>query len=317
MTVKLKVSAAAALLLLLFGSFSQLTFAKSLVDSIGIDRKGEKVYVLHRVEPKQTLFSILKRYGSSLSEYRTENPNVAEAVKVDEVIRVPFHGKMPATHTVVAKTEIPSAPVGGSAEHTVVSESGIHKVVGKEGLYGLSLKYKVTMAEVRKWNGLTTDVLHEGQMLYMSEAAFERSKKTGTVSTQPAPTPVPTKPEPEKELPKPLPKPVEPEKVPEKEEAKPATPIIKNVVEKGIAEVIDVEDNSSKYLALHRSAAIGTMITVKNENNGQIVYVKVIGKLPEAAIAEHVIIRLSPKAFEKLSPNDPKKVRAEISYVAQ
>jgi LysM repeat protein len=247
---------AAALLLILVGSFSEKTQAKSLVDSVGIDRKGDKVYVLHKVEPKQTLFSILKRYGSNLTEYRTENPNIDEAVKTDQIIRVPFHGKMVERKVAVSPKPEPATP------GPVVSENGVHHVVGKEGLYGLSLRYKVTMAEVRKWNGLTQDALHEGQVLIMSEAAYERSKKTGVQPSNPAPTPAPTpaphKPEPEKEtpkpeLPKPLPKPIEPEKVPEKvvekEEPKVVTPspAAKNVVEKGIAEVIDVEDNSSIF----------------------------------------------------------------------
>jgi uncharacterized membrane protein len=89
---------------------------------------------------------------------------------------------------------------------------------------------------------------------------------------------------------------------------------IKKKIETGIAELIDVPDNSGKFLALHRTAPIGTLVLVKNLTNNQSIWVKVIGRLPGGD--SKVIIKLSPKAFEKLNAVD-KRVRAEISYLLQ
>ena len=89
---------------------------------------------------------------------------------------------------------------------------------------------------------------------------------------------------------------------------------IKKKIETGIAELIDVPDNSGKFLALHRTAPIGTLVLVKNLTNNQSIWVKVIGRLPNGD--SKVIIKLSPKAFEKLNAVD-KRVRAEISYLLQ
>jgi hypothetical protein len=89
---------------------------------------------------------------------------------------------------------------------------------------------------------------------------------------------------------------------------------IKKKIETGIAELIDVPDNSGKFLALHKTAPIGTLVLVKNLTNNQSIWVKVIGRLPNSDAK--VIIKLSPKAFEKLNAVD-KRVRAEISYLLQ
>ena len=85
-------------------------------------------------------------------------------------------------------------------------------------------------------------------------------------------------------------------------------------IETGMAELIDVPDNSGKYLALHKSAPIGTLVLVKNLANGQSIWVKVIGRLPNTD--SKLIIKLSPKAFERLNAVD-KRIRAEISYLVQ
>lgn len=160
------------------------------------------------------------------------------------------------------------------------------------------------MAELRKWNNLTSDRLQEGQRLIVSDPSGSKSTiavdktsllpaKTTVAATAPAAAPAPVSEAPAKE------------KGPED---------IKKKIETGIAELIDVPDNSGKFLALHRTAPIGTLVLVKNLTNNQSIWVKVIGRLPGGD--SKVIIKLSPKAFEKLNAVD-KRVRAEISYLLQ
>ena len=74
-----------------------------------------------------------------------------------------------------------------------------------------------------------------------------------------------------------------------------------------------LKSKSGKYLALHKSAPIGTLIQVKNETNGASVWVKVIGRLPEVDQNQNIIIKLSPKAMARVSPVD-KRFRAKINY---
>ena len=82
----------------------------------------------------------------------------------------------------------------------------------------------------------------------------------------------------------------------------------------GFASSIDGMDDSDKYLALHKSASIGTIIFVKNQMNQSMVIVRVIGKLPDTGVNDKIDIRLSNIAFEKLNAKDL-IIPAELTYV--
>ena len=83
--------------------------------------------------------------------------------------------------------------------------------------------------------------------------------------------------------------------------------------EDGIGAVID-NSGTDKYLALHKTAPVGTIMEVKNMVNGQTVYVRVIGQLPDTGENDNVLVRLSPRAVAKLGTTDA-KFRVETSYV--
>ena len=78
--------------------------------------------------------------------------------------------------------------------------------------------------------------------------------------------------------------------------------------------MIDPKADTNKYLALHKSAPVGTIMQVKNAMNGQVVYVRVIGKLPETGANDKVIVRVSKKAYQKLGALDS-RFRVDVSYM--
>ena len=55
------------------------------------------------------------------------------------------------------------------------------------------------------------------------------------------------------------------------------------ILQTGLAELIEGTSGNRKYLALHRNAPVGTIMKVKNEMNNREVFVRVMGKLPETA----------------------------------
>lgn len=275
----------------------QLTTKASSLDSLGLKKENNKTFLLFKVGPKQSLFSILKRYNLSLSEFKTANADVQIPVKTGEIVYIPLHyldESYSLPKSVDDKTSNEKAT-------DTSKEAKIHIVAPKQGLLSVANLYKVTMAELRKWNNLKSDRLQEGQRLVVTDPAETNSTitvdKTNLLpaknETKNEPAPVPSVENPVKE------------KGPED---------IKKKIETGIAELIDVPDNSGKFLALHRTAPIGTLVLVKNLTNNQSIWVKVIGRLPNGD--SKVIIKLSPKAFEKLNAVD-KRVRAEISYLLQ
>lgn len=67
------------------------------------------------------------------------------------------------------------------------------------------------------------------------------------------------------------------------------------------------------YLALHRTAPMGTILKVRNEMNNREVFVRVQGKLPDTALTDKVIIRISRSAYDRLGAIDP-RFRVEVTY---
>jgi LysM repeat protein len=266
--------------------------AASTLDSLGLKKENNKTFLLFKVGPKQSLFSILKRYNLSLNEFKSANTDVQIPVKTGEIVYIPLHyleESNPAPKVIEEKVA-----------ETPIKAAEIHIVAPKQGLLSVANMHKVTMAELRKWNNLTSDRLQEGQRLIVSDPASSTSSiavdKSSLLPAKAATVPATTSTE---------------ETTPVKEKG---PEDIKKKIETGIAELIDVPDNSGKFLALHRSAPIGTLVLVKNLTNNQSIWVKVIGRLPNGD--SKVIIKLSPKAFEKLNAVD-KRVRAEISYLLQ
>jgi len=261
------------------------------LDSLGLKKENNKTFLLFKVGAKQSLFSILKRYNLSLTEFKAANSEVEIPVKTGEIVYIPLH---------YLEESNPAPKMAEEKVAETPKEAEIHIVASKQGLLSIANMHKVTMADLRKWNNLTSDRLQEGQRLIVSDPSASKSTisvdktnllpvKASTIAAAPATEPAaPAK-----------------EKGPED---------IKKKIETGIAELIDVPDNSGKFLALHRTAPIGTLVLVKNLTNNQSIWVKVIGRLPNGD--SKVIIKLSPKAFEKLNAVD-KRVRAEISYLLQ
>ncbi|MEA5459759.1 LysM peptidoglycan-binding domain-containing protein [Arcicella sp. LKC2W] len=302
----LKTALTCALTSVMFSSFS----AETVKDSIGLKREGGKSFVLYKVAPKQTLFSIVKRYGSSVAEFKAANPGVSESVQVGQTIKIPYKGYVVATAPVNKSVPSPPATIPTPTESVKMVS---HVVESGQGLYSIATKYKVTMADVRKWNNLTTDQLTAGQVLIVDAREYERAKKAGDLpakgevvkveDTNLGSNVINTKPTTEPDV----------SDAKTSSETSKTSSGYKKTIETGLAELIDVEDKSGKYLALHRSAPIGTLVNVKNSSNGQSIWVKVVGKLPDIG-SDKVIIKLSPRAFEKLNPSD-KRIRAEISYM--
>jgi len=297
--------------LLLFICLSTQLFSNKL-DSLGLKKENNKTYIVYKIAPKQTLFSVLKRYNLSLTEFKQVNPETDIPVKPGEIVYIPLHylEESPSILKNIDKPVAASEPEGKEKETQKTStensnNDNIHIVLPKQGLLTIANQYKVTMAQLRKWNNLKSDRLQEGQRLIIKEPAIEPVTLAPTL---------PAKPE----------KKIEGKidtSIPAENSAKSAENTstsgsegIKKTIETGIAELIDVPDNSGKYLALHKSAPIGTLVLVKNLANNQSIWVKVVGRLPNSD--PKVVIKISPKAFEKLNAVD-KRIRAEISYLIQ
>jgi LysM repeat protein len=214
-----------------------------------------------------------------------------------------------------------------------------HKIVKSETLSTIAKKYGTTTEEIKKVNKLKSTQINLGQVLIIPGAVDKEiredlsNKKSEPVQKVQDPISVQkqeikqvVKKEEKKEQEKVVVPPTTEENSPkpekEIEEPKAVAGSIREVsnslgytrvVETGFAEAIEGDVNSKKHLCLHKSAAIGSILQVKNEANGQSVFVKVIGKLPETGSNEKLIIRISRQAYDRLYATG-KRFAVEVSY---
>lgn len=133
------------LLFIVFIFWGSYNYASGVVrkDSVGIEKKGKMIYVLHKVDPKETLFSLAKRYNTDIDDIFRHNPSVREGLKIDEMLKIPYSEKSSS----------------GSQEGLV------HRVESSETLFSISKKYDVSTAEIRKANNLPDNNINIGQRL--------------------------------------------------------------------------------------------------------------------------------------------------------
>lgn len=331
----------------------------SILDSLRLERKDGKSYIIHKVTKGQTLFALLRKYGSSLEEFKATNPDLPLDISIGQIVKVPY--VKPIKENVPVKTKKTDVSKSQVPKKEVESEPVVTKTLAKTfkvgpgmTLFSVAKKHNLSLAQLKKMNNLVLDGVQIGQILIVQEGEIiavtklkneepvrkiekkvtetqieiskEELKKSDKIVVDSKPVIAEKKIEFKKsieELPKIEVKAKEVVKVAPKIEAASDTVIPVNLesgdterklkIEEGIAELIRVESKSGKYLALHKSAPLGTLVEVRNESNGASVWVKVIGRLPELDQNQNIIIKLSPKAMERVSPVD-KKFRAKINY---
>ncbi|MBW3466545.1 LysM peptidoglycan-binding domain-containing protein [Arthrospiribacter ruber] len=390
-------------LCLVFLSFQQLkAMDLTPMDSVGVEKVGDKTFIVHEVSQGETLFGISRRYEVAVNDILQNNEKLQEGLKIGQRIRIPY----------VAKEALPAGAT-------------LHKVAPGETLFSISKRYNASVGEVMEWNKLQGNDLSVGQALIIKNQPVAETKpepspgastQTAT-TTRPAATPTPQTSNAEKAVEE---KPKETAKPEIKEENLPKTPAstgtpaattaspstskalpgdwithtveqgetlfsiakkydariddviswnalssnnlsagqklkvgrekataanvpvvpssvpivvnnekregqlvgkedneestaYKNVKETGLAEVIEGTGNHKKYLVLHRDAPVGTIMRVRNEENDQTIFARVVGKLPDTGDNSRLVIKLSKAAFDQLRAVNT-RFPVEISY---
>jgi len=314
-------------------------------DSVGLERKGDKVYIVHRVETKETLFGISRRYKVPMSQILDVNPDAKKGLEIGQLILVPYVETIPLAKSGGIHVVKPSETLYFISKLYEVSVEDIkkwnnlvrnelnvgqklriikeaqskvkgdtneggnwHIVKAGETLFAVSRQYEVTIDQLRKWNDLNNNSISIGQRIKISGQTdvVERATDVKDVTKDVIKSPEKIVRPPEEVV-----------KVGEKKD----TEVVRTTsssyvrkVEDGLAAMIQGSTENKKYLALHRTAEIGTIMQVRNEMNNRVVFVRVLGKLPDIGENDNILIRISKAAYERLRAID-QKFRVEISYV--
>jgi LysM repeat protein len=267
-----------------------------------------KKYILHKVEPKETLSALSRRYKVSVRDIRSANIGIRE-LKEGQIVNIP------AKSAFSQESKTPD----NVAERTPSRVPVYYTVKAGETMYGISKNFNLTVDEIKKMNSMSTHDLNPGQRLIVgyqqgaeviSRTDFNEKENNLHAANEASPD-------------------VELEyQVPQSQAAEMESPVIEfsevkkgvdgktlvQVTETGAASWIqDAQFGENKYYALHRTAPIGTIIKLTNRMNSVSVYVKVVGVLPDTSENENIIIKVSQSVTNRLNALDP-IFQAELTY---
>src|SRR5687767_11894766 len=104
-----------ALLLSPVLSFSASAFnLTALRDSVGVERRNGKFFVKHKVEPKETLYALSRKYGVAVAQIVESNPAVEASIKVGQVVLIPSKAPLSAAVNAATTTAKPAAPAASN-----------------------------------------------------------------------------------------------------------------------------------------------------------------------------------------------------------
>src|SRR5438105_15111443 len=118
--------------------FTHLTVYAAPIDSLRLETINGKQFIIHQVDPKETLYSISRKYRVSVALIRDENPNVDAGLSVGQLVKVPY--------TPRTKPKFDNGTI-------------VHKVNTKETLFSISKIYDVSVDDLKTWNNLKDNSL--------------------------------------------------------------------------------------------------------------------------------------------------------------
>lgn len=290
-------------------------------DSIGQEMRGGQRFVRHRVAQGETMFALSRRYKVTVDQITAANPQLKNGLGIGEVVLVPRPSGRAAT---VASTTAatPTKAATATAPAATAATPDRYTVAKGETLFGIARRFNLSPAELLQLNHLPSGgSVRVGQELLLraAEAGAAPVVATPVALARPAASETTAAPRINPAAPAQIATVTAATPAEKREEATEtrspthASELVKRTTDVGIAAPIG-NSGTDKYLALHKTAPVGTIMQVKNQMNGQSVYVRVIGPLPDTGENENILVRLSPRAVQKLGTSDA-KFRVETSYV--
>ena len=132
-------------------------------DSIGVERKDGKLFILHRIESSETLYSLSRKYKVSVDEIKKYNPDAIQSLKLGQIVKVP--SAMPVVD-----------PTGSTDLKT-------HTVQAGESLYGISKKYNVSVDEIRTANPGISNSVQVGQVINIPGKGTKTNTQNSSTNT--------------------------------------------------------------------------------------------------------------------------------------
>ena len=149
----------------------------------------------HRVKSGETLSSISKKYGISVTELKQINHLKGNAIRVHQNLKIKEASTQLYSSTLVNNTsaakpekqnETSTLPGDNLTQTYENAASSVHKVEKGETLFSISKKYGISVSNLQKNNHLTNNNIHPGQELQINadQSAFQQTETATTYTVK-------------------------------------------------------------------------------------------------------------------------------------
>ena len=271
--------------------------ASAAIDSVSVENLNGKKNIVHKVEAKETYYSIARKYYVTPQSVIQFNSN--KSLQIGTILRVPT--ERPYTEASITSAGI-KAESGTTAKVAVID----YKVGPREYLIAIAKKFNTTVEDLKTLNNLSSNNLSIGQII---KVPF------GSASSEQL-----------------APPPASPLDVPKLESRTVSTSVdssksaserlklpvarygLREVNERGLAIWISDENlGGTKMLALHQTAPIGTVIKITNPMTGKSTFAKVVGKFTQNESSKDAIIVVTKATADLIGVID-KRFQVTLIY---
>lgn len=257
-------------------------------DSIGEEIIDNKVFILHKVEAKDTYYKLSRQYGATVNQIMSANNK--KNLRIGDTVKIPTMRQASQQPQNVAMEQNQQPGLESPSDPTELLTE--YKVGKKETLYAISRRFDISVEDLKEYNDLRSDRLKEGQIL--------------KIPTGPLPHPSPVEENeriidiPANEL--------------EVDEIKTNKYGIREKRERGIGVWIEgLASDGKSNLALHNTAPVGTILKITNPMTKNVTYAKVVGRFSENADTRGAVVVLSKSAASYIGALD-RRFQIELTY---
>ena len=271
--------------------------ASAAIDSLSVENLNGKKNIVHKVEAKETYYSIARKYNVTPQSVIQFNSN--KSLQIGAIIRVPT--ERPFEESKIINDE--NKPESNTSAKIAVID---YKVGPREYLLAIAKKFNTTVEDLKTLNNLSSNNLSIGQIIKVPFGSAS--------SEQLAPPPAPPLDIPKLES-RPVSASVDSSKSASERLKLPVARYgLREVNERGLAIWIEDENlDGTKMLALHQTAPIGTVIKITNPMTGKSTFAKVVGKFTQNESSKDAIIVLTKATADLIGALD-KRFQAILIY---
>jgi len=299
---------------------------------------------VHTIAKGQTLSSVARQYGVSIADIQKANPGLdADKISIGQKIKIPGAAKSSANTPAVSSGN----KVASSTNKTVAT----HTVVKGETGYAICKKYGITLDQLKSWNNMSDNNFKIGQVLQvtapkgemtLSTKPVKQTISTSTSSTQSVVAPVThttVKPTDEDVTDPTIHRADVRNTEAQHNMSQAEASSIYNMNEvanlpmqdqfaaygsnanltkrsiKGVANSLPDANDGAPTVALYSGCPIGSILKVRNLMNNKTIYVKVVGKLPDADQSKDISVKISGSAAKALGALDERFLTEVTSFV--